>query len=129
MASPDIQRGRPDSVIKARFEVWLASDMDFNEPPGHNIVTFKKFTKAEKIPYTADHMIVMNRMEDMPMSMYQRYGTRSVTIKMAGFPRYVWRTDVLTKKEYEVAKAKQKEAFGRLRGKSNGDVDQGSGQD
>lgn len=110
---------RDDRVVKAEFDVWLARDMFFNNPPGLNIRKYSIYTIAKKVKYTRAILRYLDRMEGKSRS---RGGDHAVAIKLGGKIRYVWRKDLLSKKEYDAIKKKQGAKLGVLRKKLRGDV-------
>lgn len=101
-------RPRPEKMVKASIDVWLADDMLFNNPPGMNIKKYKRFTKAVKIPYKREHIFWLDRMELAIESRMHKEDIRAVAILLDGKVRYVWRDDVLNKEEYTNERAKTK---------------------
>ena len=118
------KRGREDSVINARFDVYLARDICFNNPPGRNIKRYRKFTKAQKVPYRGEVLDRLNALEDGFHSKYVESGIRAVAIKLDNKIRYVWRCDVLTEAEFQI---ERKSSVSALRKKQQRDVGNSDG--
>jgi len=104
---------RDPRVIKSSFDVWLARDMDFNNLPGRNIKTYRRFTKATKIKYTNKICSYLDKME-YKQSRMAGENKVAVAIKLDGTIRYVWRCDVLTEKEYNEIQNSQKDNIRNL---------------
>lgn len=107
---------RDSRTIKAEFDVWLSRELIFNQPPRYNIKKYPKFYKAKKIKYTSNILKYLDRMESKNFN--GRY--RAVAIYLDGMVRYVWRNDLLSRKEYDEI---QKEGIGILHSKFRRDVD------
>ena len=106
---------RDPRVVKAVFDVWLTSDMIFNNPPGQNLKNYRKHTKAKKVRYTKKIIAYLDRMEDKDIGQGDRV---AVAIRLDDKVRYVWRERVLSKNEYDAIKAQQSYRLRMLRKKS-----------
>lgn len=100
-------------TIKAVFDVWLSREMVFNNPTGRNLKKYPKYYKSGKIKYTKRILSYLYNMEDAEYDDHPDQG-RAVAIKIDGLIRYVWRSDVLIKKEYDEIQKKQRAGFGVL---------------
>jgi len=88
-----------ERIISVEFEVRLAHEMLFNNPPGQNFKTYPMYTKAEKIKYNGkiqQYLYDMERNE----THYDPSMGRAVAIKLDGLTRFVWRSDLLSVEEY-----------------------------
>lgn len=112
---------RDPRLVKASFDVWLSRSMIFNNPPGNNIKVYRQYTKAEKVKYTNKIQIYLDRMENNWFKCEHNRRT-AVAIKLDSIVRYVWREDVLSKKEYDEIKEKQQTNLRILFKKSRGNV-------
>jgi len=113
-----VMQDRNEKLVKAEFDVWLSRDMSFNNPPGRHIHTYHKYVKAKKVKYTKKIQKCLDRMES-------KRGTgrgRAVAIKLGGNIRYVWRSDLLSKKEYNEIQEEQRSKLGVFCKKLRGDV-------
>jgi hypothetical protein len=110
---------RDSRTIQAEFDVWLSRELIFNRPPGYNIKKYPKFYKAKKIKYTGSVLKYLDRMENKGLG----DRGRAVAIFLDGMIRYVWRSDVLSRKEYDEI---QRNGMGVLRSKLRRDVDKKS---
>ena len=107
---------RDSKIIKAQFPVWIARDMVFNNPPGRNEKKYIKYTEAMKVKYNKEILLYLDMKEEK--SLGKKCDTdRAVAIKLDRRVRYVWRSDILTKSEYDEIKEKQKTGLGNLRQK------------
>lgn len=109
---------------KTRIELWTAHDMVFVLDKERGQGTIPRFTACVKPVYTNKIKAYLANMER------QGFGrpddrTRAVAVKLEGQLRYVWRTDVLTKEEYDAAKEKERTSLSALRSKPRGTLDQG----
>jgi hypothetical protein len=104
---PDL--GKIDErIVSAEFEVRLARDMLFNNPPGQNFKTYSIYTKADKVKYNGkiqQYLYDMERKENH----YTSSMGRAVAIKLDGLTRFVWRSDLLSKDEYDAVKREHNE--------------------
>ena len=105
---------RDSRIEKAEFEVWLAREMCFNNPPGLNIRTYGRYTKAKKVKYTPKMMRYLDNMERTDV---RNVGCNAVVIELGGKLRYVWRSDLFTRKEYDEIQKEQRSRLGALRKK------------
>ena len=114
------------SVDKARIDLWTSMDLIFANSVNHQLKTFPRFTSCVKPSYTKRVKGYLEWMEDR--GLYRPPSNpKAVCIKLGGQLRYVWRTDVLTEKEYEDAKRKDREStvgvFGSKSKRSVGEGD------
>lgn len=99
---PDL--GKIDErVVSAEFEVRLARDMLFNNPPGQNFKKYAIYSKAEKIKYSGKIQQYLYDMERDEVHYSSSMG-RAVAINLDGLTRFVWRSDLLSKDEYDAIK-------------------------
>ncbi|MBN2258105.1 MAG: hypothetical protein JW704_09800 [Anaerolineaceae bacterium] len=97
--------------------------MKFNNPPRQNIRTYGRFTPAKKVKYTKGILRYLDEMEEKVIEWNENMG-RAVAIQLDGMVRYVWRGDLLSKKEYDEVQKKTRAGIGMLRQKRGGDVGQ-----
>lgn len=97
--------------------------MTFNISSQKGIDVIPRYTPCEKPVYTLEIKKYLERME--AYNPYRPIGSpRAVCVKLAGQLRYVWRTDVLTKAEYEERTYGDKSKLARVfRSKQEGPVD------
>jgi hypothetical protein len=114
-------RKRDPRLVKASFDVWLSRSIIFNNPPGNNIKVYRQYTKAEKVKYTNKIQIYLDRIENELFKLKHEKRI-SVAIKLDNIIRYVWREDILSKKEYDEVKERQQTNLRVLFKKSKGDV-------
>lgn len=107
-------QARDSRIVKAEFDVWLAREMSFNNPPGFNIRRYRKYARGKKVKYTPSMLSYLDRMEQ---SDHTGKACRAVAIELGGKIRYVWRSDLLTRKEYDKVQEKQRSGLGMLRKK------------
>lgn len=105
---------RDHRTIKAEFDVWLAREMLFNHPPRQDVRKYPKFYKAKKVKYTKQILRYLDRMEAKE---FEDHRCRAVAIYLDGMVRYVWRSDLLSQKEYDDVQKKQRHGLGILRQK------------
>lgn len=123
--------GNLTKTDKTRIELWTARDMQFVITPGvgpDGIGTIPKYTSCAKPVYTGRIKDHVEWVEKGKGNFNRPPGVKCVCVKLEGVLRYVWRTDVLTKEEYDVARAKERDSLRALRSKPRGTVDK-SGQD
>lgn len=113
---------RDRRTIDSEFDVWLSRDMLFNTPPGLNIRKYSKYTKAKKIKYTRMILRYLDRMEEVG---FRGRKCRAVAIRLGKIIRYVWRSDLLSRREYEEIQKEQRLGLEVLRKKQRGSVDNG----
>lgn len=112
-------------VDKMRIDLWTAHDMTFVISRKKGIGTIPRFTPCVKIPYTNKIKRHLQQMEERNKALHVS-GSKAVCVKLLGMLRYVWRTDVLTKEEYEKVKEKErKSAVGVFGTKSKRSVGKG----
>ena len=80
------------------------------------IGTIPRYTKCEKLPYTKKIIQYLMKMEGNGINRSEKK-TKAVCVFLEGRQRYVWRTDVLTKKEYDEIREEEKRKFSRVFGK------------
>ncbi len=114
-------RKRDPRIVKAVFDVWLSRSIIFNNPPGNNIKAYAQYTRAEKVKYTNKIQIYLDRME-YEWFKHKHEKRISVAIKLDNIIRYVWREDVLSKKEYDEVKERQQTNLRMLFKKSKRNV-------
>jgi len=119
-----VARTRDSRIVAAEFDVYLSRDLRFNDPEKREIGTYSEHTRARKVRYTSEMLRKLDRMEDRRMfTDPQDPSVRAVAIHLDGRLRYVWRTDLLTEKEFDGVQREQKETALRvLRKKSRGSV-------
>lgn len=118
-------RKRDPRIVKAVFDVWLSRSIIFNNPPGNNIKVYAQYTRAEKVKYTNKIQIYLDRMEDEWFK-HKHEKRISVAIKLDNIIRYVWREDILSKKEYDEVKERQQTNLRMLFKKSKRNVGESS---
>jgi hypothetical protein len=119
---------RDPRLVEAVFYVWLSKEMIFNNP-GKGVKRYPKNTKAEKVKYNKKILRYLDRMEEKVDSVIRADGVsiedlgRAVAIKMDGLVRYVWRSDLMTEREFDEKRTAQKKKLGMLRKKPRRTVD------
>jgi len=94
-------------VDKAKIDLWTAHDMDFMISKKRGVGTIPRFTSCVKPPYTSKIKEYLKWMEEK--SMVRPDGNpKAVCVQLEGILRYLWRTDVLTREEYEKVKAAER---------------------
>jgi hypothetical protein len=88
-----------ERLITAEFEVRLARDMLFNNPPGQHYKKYSIYTKASKVKYNGKIQQYLYDMEQNENHYASKIG-RAVAIKLDGLTRFVWRSDLLSEDEY-----------------------------
>ena len=111
-------------IDKQKIDLWTAHDMTFVLSREKGIGTIPQFTPCVKPPYTKKIRGYLDKMEE---SGFGRSDGRpkAVAVKLEGMLRYVWRTDVLTREEYDVHRKKKLTSLGALRQKPGGTVGEG----
>jgi hypothetical protein len=124
-----VARPRNKKVDAAQFDVYLSRELKFNDPEKKEIRTYPAYTPARKVKYTSEIVRKLDRREDRRMfTDPQDPSVRAVAIHLGGRLRYVWRTDLLTEKEFDEVRREQNEAAVRvLAKKSRGSVGEGDG--
>lgn len=90
---------KPADVEKIKVDLWLARDLSFRIDK--EIVVVPRFTKCYKPKYTNKIKKYLQWMEGHPI-FRRKSDARAICIHLEGMLRYVWRDDVLTKKEYQI---------------------------
>jgi hypothetical protein len=108
---------RDQRVIDSQFDIWLARDLLFNNPPGVNFRRYPKYSKAKKVKYTRVILRYLDKMEKTGEVLDMGDRGRAVAIELGGMLRYVWRVDLLTEAEYDEAKKRQAPKLASLRKK------------
>lgn len=114
-------RERDSRLVKASFDVWLSRSMIFNNPPGMNLKTYKKYTKTKKVKYTRKIEMYLDKMENNWFKCEHENRT-AVAIKLDGIIRYVWREDLLSEKEYDEIRKKHQDGLRILCKNTRGNV-------
>jgi hypothetical protein len=111
-------------VDKARIELWTAHDLTFVISKEKGVGTIPRFTPCVKPVYTHKIKDYLFNMEEKGIN--RPPGVKAVCVKLEGMLRYLWRTDVLTKQEYEEVRRKERtSAVGVFGSKSKRAVGQG----
>jgi len=98
-------------VDKQKLDLWTAHEMSFMVDGTIRIIP--RFTPCTKPVYTRKIRDYLDKMEQESHTRPEG-NPKGVAIKLKGMIRYVWRTDVLTKEEYDAAREKQRAAIGAL---------------
>lgn len=95
----------------AKLDLYTAKDMTFVIRKGEDARTIPRFTPCKKPKYTRE-------IKDYLVNMEEKHPFRpkdapfAVCVELEGMLRYVWRTDVLTQKEYDEARKADKVSLG-----------------
>jgi hypothetical protein len=115
MATTDHKpNGTLSEIDKKRISLRTAHDMQFVLSKEKGIGTIPRFTKCVKPAYTRKIRKYLDNMEERGISRPVS-NPKAVAVKLLGLLRYVWRTDVLTKEEYDAIRKKERSALGVLR--------------
>jgi len=116
---------RPDLTLtktdKAKIELRTAHELTFRLDKRRGICTIPAYTKCYKPRYDRKIKAYLVRME--AVSSYRPpENPPAVCVFLEGMLRYVWRTDVLTEKEYDVIRKEKRDALGVFCKKRKGSV-------
>lgn len=107
---------------RAKIELWTSRKLVFMVDGKYEAI--KAHTHCYKPPYTKGDKAYIENMEQK--SAYRPPGVKAVCVVLRGQRRYVWRTDVLTEKEYDESRQRNREAARAVFGKKRrGFVDKG----
>jgi hypothetical protein len=100
-------------VDKLSIDLWTARDMLFMINKSKGVGFIPRFTECYKPVYNHSIKDYLNNMEAKG---FNRPGSNpnAVCVKLEGMLRYVWRTDVLTKDEYDERRKCEKESTIRI---------------
>lgn len=103
---------------REEIELWTAHELLFIEKK--KLKKFLPYTSCMKIKYD-------NRIKRYLENMEQKHPEKGtgVAIKLDGKVRYVWRSDLLTEKEFDEIRKKNHSRFGILSKKSKRSVGKG----
>jgi hypothetical protein len=108
---------------RAAIDLWTAQPMTFHT--WHGVFrTISRFTPCRKPSYTQEMVEALARMGRNEANA-MRAGDRWVYVDLEGKRRQVLRSHVLTQKEYDDVRAKERAALGALRSRTQRHVDSG----
>lgn len=95
-------------VEKKKIKLWTARDLLF-AGKGSDRITIRKYTPCHKPPYDRD---IKDRLLRMEKNSFNRPASKpkAVCVVLLKLKRYLWRTDVFTRKECEDAKRAERAA-------------------
>ncbi len=94
-----------------KIDLWTSRSMDFVVKG--RIITIPPYTECHKPPYTR---LMKRKMVAMEHRGFYRPSSevKAVCVVLKGQQRYVWRTDVLTRSQYDKIRKSEKESIVRM---------------
>ena len=117
--------GELTKADRMEIELWTAEDMLFVIDKKRGIEKIPRHTPCVKPPYTKRIKRYIENMEEKRLHRPEG-NPKGVCVKLEGTLRYVWRTQVLTKEEYDAVRSKKRNSLGALRSKSRRPLGEGT---
>jgi len=93
------RKPRTKKISEAVFPVWLAKKMLFNQPDKRRVIEYRMYTECLKVKYTPAILKYLDKMEKIAGDI--KAEDTAIAISLNGMVRYVWRSDVFVKSEFD----------------------------